>query len=73
MPQKKQMERSCMFCQANVRELNYKDTRMLQRYISSFGKIVPNKRSGACTWHQRKLALAIKRARFMSLLPFAVK
>lgn len=73
MPQKKMIERSCMFCQANVKEMNYKDTRMLQRYISSFGKIVPSKRSGCCDWHQRKLAQSIKRARFMGLLPFAVK
>lgn len=62
-----------MFDQSNVKEINYKDTRLLQRYISSFGKIVPRKRSGCCAWHQRKLAQAIKRARFMGLLPFAVK
>jgi len=62
-----------MFDQSNVKDVNYKDTRLLQRYISSFGKIVPRKRSGVCAWHQRKLSLAIKRARFMALLPFVVK
>jgi len=71
--QKKTMERTCMFDQSNVKDVNYKDTRLLQRYISSFGKIVPRKRSGVCAWHQRKLSLAIKRARFMALLPFVVK
>jgi small subunit ribosomal protein S18 len=68
----KNTERSCAFCQANVRAINYKDTNMLKRYLSSFGKIVPRKRSGVCAWHQRKLANAIKRARFMALLPFVV-
>jgi small subunit ribosomal protein S18 len=71
MPIKK-TDRQCMFCQANVKEINYKDTNTLKRYISSFGKIVPRKRSGVCAWHQRKLSNAIKRARFMGLLPFVV-
>lgn len=68
----KMTERTCVFCQANVRAINYKDTNTLKRYLSSFGKIVPRKRSGVCAWHQRKLANAIKRARFMALLPFVV-
>lgn len=71
MPIKK-IDRQCVFCQANVKEINYKDTNTLKRYLSSFGKIVSRKRSGVCTWHQRKLANAIKRARFMALLPFVV-
>jgi small subunit ribosomal protein S18 len=65
--------KTCFFCQANVDEINYKDTKTLQRYLSSFGKIVPRKRSGVCAWHQRKLANAIKRARFMGLLPYVVR
>jgi small subunit ribosomal protein S18 len=71
MPIKK-TDRQCVFCQANVKEINYKDTNTLKRYLSSFGKIVARKRSGVCTWHQRKLSNAIKRARFMALLPFVV-
>lgn len=71
MPIKK-TDRQCVFCQANVKEINYKDTNTLKRYLSSFGKIVSRKRSGVCTWHQRKLSNAIKRARFMALLPFVV-
>ncbi|MEO5927859.1 MAG: 30S ribosomal protein S18 [Patescibacteria group bacterium] len=71
MPLKK-TDRQCVFCQANVKEINYKDTNTLKRYLSSFGKIVSRKRSGVCTWHQRKLSNAIKRARFMALLPFVV-
>jgi small subunit ribosomal protein S18 len=66
-------ERQCYFCQTNVKEINYKDTNTLRRYLSSFGKIVPRKRSGVCAWHQRKLSLAIKRSRFMALLPYLVQ
>lgn len=57
---------------SNAKSINYKDTETLKRHLSSFGKIVARKRSGVCMWHQRKLALAIKRARFMALLPFVV-
>jgi small subunit ribosomal protein S18 len=53
--------------------VNYKDTNTLRRYLSSFGKIVPRKRSGVCVWHQRKLGNAIKRSRFMALLPYLVR
>lgn len=73
MPTLKQTERQCTFCRANVDAVNYKDTKTLQRYLSSFGKIVPRKRSGVCAWHQRKLANAIKRARFMAMLPYVVQ
>lgn len=68
----KKTERQCNFCLANAKDINYKDTNTLRRYLSSFGKIVSRKRSGVCVWHQRKLALAIKRARFMGLLPYVV-
>lgn len=63
----------CQFCHSNVKEINYKDTNTLRRYLSSFGKIVARKRSGVCTWHQRKLSESIKRARFMALLPYIVR
>ena len=62
--------RNCHFCVNNVPEIDYKDTQTLRRFISSYSKIVPRKRSGVCTKHQRKLANAIKRARTMALLPF---
>ena len=65
--------KTCHFCQINAQAINYKDTKTLQRYLSSFGKIVPRKRSGVCAWHQRKLANAIKRSRFMGLLPYLVR
>lgn len=60
----------CRFCTENISEIDYKDVKMLQRYVSSYGKIEGRKRSGMCAKHQRKLAQAIKRARMMALLPF---
>ena len=57
----------------NAKTIDYKDTETLRRYLSSFGKIVSRKRSGVCQWHQRKLSNAIKRARFMALLPYLVQ
>lgn len=69
----KPVNRQCAFCQQNLSAVNYKDTNVLKRYLSSFGKIVPRKRSGVCMWHQRKLSIAIKRARFMALLPYMVQ
>ncbi len=73
MNNKKSVSKTCFFCQQNIDEINYKDTDTLRRYLSSFGKIVPRKRSGVCAWHQRKLANAIKRARFMALVPYLVR
>ncbi len=70
--QKKVVEKSCGFCIKNVVAIDYKDTTTLRRYISSYAKIVPRRRSGVCAMHQRKLANAIKRARIVSLLPFVV-
>lgn len=66
-------DRQCFFCKNNKDVIDYKDTDQLRRYLSSFGKIVPRKRSGVCQWHQRKLANAIKRSRFMGLLPYLVR
>jgi len=66
-------EKVCYFCLNNVTEIDYKDIQTLRRFISSYGKIVPRKRSGVCAKHQRKLATAIKRARIMALLPFTTR
>ena len=53
--------------------IDYKDTRLLQRYISERGKIVPSRITAVGAKNQRKLASAIKRARFLALLPYAVR
>lgn len=65
--------KSCHFCMNNVTSIDYKDIQTLRRFISSYAKIVPRKRSGVCSKHQRKLATAIKRARIMAFLPFTNK
>lgn len=63
-------EKKCHFCVNNINEIDYKDAAFLRKFISSYMKILPTKRTGTCAWHQRKLATAIKRARIMALLPF---
>lgn len=60
----------CYFCVNGVNDIDYKDSQLLRRWISSYCKIVARRRSGVCTKHQRKLAMAIKRSRFMSILPY---
>lgn len=65
--------RKCFFCTNNDVLIDYKDMNTIRRYISSFAKIVPRKRSGVCMKHQRELSNAIKRARIMALIPFVQK
>ena len=57
----------------NAPKIDYKDTRTLQRYVSERGKIVPSRITAVSAKKQRELARAIKRARFLALLPYAVK
>jgi small subunit ribosomal protein S18 len=66
-------DKYCFFCVNNIQEIDYKDTHILRRFISSYAKIVSSKRSGVCAWHQRRLARSIKRARIMALIPFVQK
>jgi small subunit ribosomal protein S18 len=60
----------CEFCTDKI-QIDYKDVARLRRYVSDRGKIEPRRRTGACAKHQRRVALAIKRARFLALLPDA--
>ncbi|MCS6937717.1 MAG: 30S ribosomal protein S18 [Roseiflexaceae bacterium] len=59
-----------MFCADQIRVVDYKDVKRLQRCMSERGKILPRRRTGVCARHQRSLTVAIKRARHMALLPF---
>ena len=61
------------FTSQNAQEIDYKDVKLLQRYISEKGKIVPSRITAVNLKNQRKLAQAIKRARMLALLPFEVK
>jgi small subunit ribosomal protein S18 len=64
---------ACFFCQRNINEIDFKDTQLLQRFISGLAKIRAKKRTGVCSSHQRKLAKAVKRARHLGLLPHTTK
>ncbi len=61
----------CRFCVEKIDDINYKDTRLLNAFISERGKIVPRRISGVCAPHQRRLSEAIKQARNIALIPFA--
>ena len=61
----------CRFCADKGLKVDYKDVRTLQNFITEGGKIVPSRTSGNCARHQRQLAIAIKRARVIALLPFS--
>jgi small subunit ribosomal protein S18 len=60
----------CRFTENNVKYIDYKDVKLLQRYVTEQGKIIPKRITGTCSKYQRELAIAIKRARHMALLPF---
>ncbi len=76
MAKKNNLRTGKKYCYFTVNKdaiLDYKNTELLKKFISSFGKIVPSKRSGVSAKYQRKLATEIKRARFMGLLPYVQK
>jgi small subunit ribosomal protein S18 len=60
----------CSFCASKVKCIDYKDTALLGRFISDRGKIEPRRRTGTCNRHQHTLAMAVKQARHIALLPF---
>jgi small subunit ribosomal protein S18 len=62
--------KSCALCRDHVREVDYKDVDKLRRYTSDRGKIRSRRMTGACRKHQRQVAVAVKRAREMALLPY---
>lgn len=64
-------KRSCNFCADGVKVIDYKQHEMLSRYVNEYGRIRPRRQTGVCAKHQRALAVAIKRARHIALLPFA--
>jgi small subunit ribosomal protein S18 len=62
--------KSCYFCKEKIEEVDYKNYNQLRRYISEKGKIRSRRITGACRRHQEQIAVAIKRAREMALLPY---
>jgi small subunit ribosomal protein S18 len=65
--------KSCPFSGPNAPKIDYKDVKLLQRFISERGKIVPSRITAVSTKRQRELSQAIKRARYLGLLPYMVK
>ena len=67
---RKSRRKVCGLCVDKVEHIDYKDTARLRKYVSERGKIMPRRMSGVCAKHQRELAIAIKRARIVALLPY---
>jgi small subunit ribosomal protein S18 len=65
--------RKCRFCSNNVDDLDFKDTSLLKGFINERGKILNAKITKLCSYHQRRLARAIKRAREIALLPYETR
>lgn len=63
--------RPCPLCEAGIRVINYKDEKTLSRFMTDAGKIMPRRMTGMCARHQRQVGTAIKRGRFLALLPYA--
>ncbi len=64
------MNKQCFFKQNNIQHIDYKDTELLKKFLNPHARILSRKRTGVSAKNQRKLDLAIKRARFMALVPF---
>ena len=68
-----QRRRFCAFCVEKIEKIDYKDVSTLRRFISDQGQIDSRRRSGTCARHQRRLTLAVKRARILALLPYTAE
>ncbi len=66
----KKKRKKCPFTQAGFKEIDYKDIETLSKFITERGKILPRRITGVSAYFQRRLSLAVKRARHMALLPF---
>lgn len=67
------MKKQCYFNQHNIKYIDYKDTEILKRFINPHGRMIARKRTGITAKYQRQLAMAVKRARFMGLLPYVAR
>lgn len=68
-----QRRRVCAFCVDKIENIDYKDVNTLRRFISDQGQIESRRRTGTCARHQRRLTLAVKRARYLALLPYTAE
>ncbi|OGF82053.1 30S ribosomal protein S18 [Candidatus Giovannonibacteria bacterium RIFCSPLOWO2_01_FULL_44_16] len=65
--------KQCYFCAANFTVVDFKDSVLLKKFMTPQGRISVKKKTGACSLHQRKLSEAIRRARFLGLVPFVTR
>jgi small subunit ribosomal protein S18 len=70
MPRQFRRKKFCRFTAEGIKEIDYKDLELLKQYITETGKIVPSRITGTSARYQRQLAVAIKRARYLALLPY---
>lgn len=66
----RRQQKNCPLCESGIRQINYKDDKTLTRLMTDQGKILPRRMTGMCARHQRQIGGAIKRARFLAILPF---
>jgi len=66
-------KRHCRFCENHIVDIDYRDERLLRRFVTERGKIIPRRISGSCARHQRQLTTAIKRARHLAILPYVAE
>lgn len=67
---KRRRRKVCRFCENKIQYIDFKDDRLLGRFVTERGKIVPRRITGTCTRHQRKLSIAIKRSRHLAILAY---
>lgn len=70
---KAKKKRVCQFCTKGAASPSYKDEKLLRKYISESGKILPRRVTGTCAKHQREVVNAINRARHVAILPYVIK
>jgi len=64
------IKKSCRFCRDKIETMDYKDVTRLRRFVTEKGKLLPGRITGNCARHQRAVVIAVKRARYIALLPF---
>jgi small subunit ribosomal protein S18 len=67
------MNKQCYFSQNNIRQIDYKDTEILKKFLNPHGRILSKKKTGVSARSQRQLDTAVKRARFLGLLPYVAR
>lgn len=66
-------KKTCPFSEPGAPKIDYKDTRLLEKFLSERGRIIPRRITAVSAKHQRELAIAIKRARYLALLPYVAR